>query len=84
MIGYHYGMREPLFRFEDWFLQQDTVGGHNQQIQVASIRHDVNNCGKTSWFNDKQELTHCKCGSKIPDEIQSVCVLFNMEWLQNK
>ena len=79
-------MGNELFRFEDWCLQQDVIGGHNQQIQiqVASIKHDVNDCKKTLWFNEKQEITHCLCGYKVPDEIQGMCVLFNMEWLQNR
>ena len=77
-----------LFILEAWSLQSDTVIQSKKRVDIASIRHQCEGSeasnGHTIWFNDKNGLTMCDCGAIVPDVIQTLCVLFNMEWLQNR
>ena len=73
-----------LFTLGAWSLQKDTIWSSNKQI--ASIRHQPpgpsNARGHVIWFNDKSSISMCYCGAVVPDVIQGLCVLYNMEWLQ--
>ena len=75
-------MNDELFKLGAWTLQKDTI---NKQ-PIASIRHycggSQGSSGNTIWFNGKGSITKCYCGARVPDEIQGLCVLFNLEWVQ--
>ena len=80
---------KDMFTMGAWSLQADTVNarGSNQRIHIASIRHKCTSrmadySGHTIWFNDKGSITVCYCGAIVPDEIQGLCMLYNMEWIQ--
>ena len=78
---------DELFRLGAWSLQSDTIIQSKKRVNIASIRHQCGGSeinGHTIWFNDKKSLTMCYCGAIVPDVIQTLCVLFNMEWLQNR
>lgn len=83
--------RSPHILYEsgDWVLENDTIDTMQQRrYHIASIRHT--NCkqgpirGATIWFNGPHGVTVCQCGAKVPDEIQGLCTLYNMEWLQQR
>ena len=75
-------MNDELFKLGAWTLQKDTI---NRQ-PIASIRHQCGesqgSTGNTIWFHGKKSITTCYCGARVPDEIQGLCVLFNLEWVQ--
>ena len=81
----YYHEHTVLFELGDWILQKDILfGGY----PIASIRHqcsrDKPQYSNTIWFNGKNGkygITSCYCGEKVPDEIQGLCCLYNMEWL---
>jgi hypothetical protein len=77
---------KDLFTLGAWSLQEDTVLKVGNRTHIASIRHQCRGSGATNghtiWFNDKSSITMCYCGAIVPDEIQTLCVLFNMEWIQ--
>ena len=77
-----YDIGHELFRLGDWILQKDNL--HKQPI--ASIRHRCSGLpyGQTIWFNTERSITLCYCGARVPDEIQGLCILFNMEWIQEE
>ena len=71
-----------LFRLGDWTLQQDTI----DRQPIASIRHHCDESmgggGYTIWFNSPGGIAMCYCGALVPEEVQGLCVLFNLEWVQ--
>ena len=72
-----------VFRSGDWILQKDHIAASKSPI--ISIRHlckSQEGSGHTIWFSSKHTITQCHCGIRVPDEIQGLFVLFNMEWLQ--
>ena len=79
---------KDMFRFGAWSLQKDTVSskGSKNRIHIASIKHQCPGrdtySGHTIWFNGKGSITVCYCGAIVPDRIQGLCMLYNMEWIQ--
>ena len=73
---------DTMFRLGDWTLQKDII---NKQ-PIASIKHHCNGglgySGYTIWFHGEAGITECYCGARVPDTIQGLCVLFNLEWIQ--
>ena len=71
-----------LFELGDWKLQRDTVNGED----IASIRHECPHRQHFNilWYNGKYGITSCYCGEEVPEEIQALCLLYNMEWLQRR
>ena len=81
-------MSGDIFTMGAWSLQADTINakGSRNRIHIASIRHKCpgpdNYFGHTLWFHDKTSIAECYCGARVPDEIQGLCSLYNMEWIQ--
>ena len=76
-------MKDDLFQSEAWSLQNDFIIIGHIRTHVASIRHHCigKESGHTIWFNEKGSITMCYCGAVVPDEIQGLCVLYNMDLL---
>ena len=69
-------------------LQRDTLNDrHARTNEIVSIRHlckDKDDSGHTIWFNDDHTITQCYCKAQVPEVIQGLCILFNMDWLQRQ
>jgi len=81
-------IEHDMFRLGDWSLQEDTIAytGNKNRTHIASIRHHCGGgpgyAGYTIWFDNKGSIAVCYCGARVPDEIQGLCRLYNMEWIQ--
>ena len=69
-----------LYQSGDWSLQPDEVNRES----IASIRHKCPDMeySVTTWFHSPYGISECACGEVVPEDIQCLCVLFNMEWLK--